>query len=78
MKTGKFNSEITRHDLKRLRKKYKLIQEDMGKVLGLSKQQVCNIETGRSEITPHVKQSIRLINFFNCEKYIEIVLGKDI
>jgi len=76
-----FSNEITRHDLKRLRKKYKKTQSEMGVVLGVTKQTISNLETGRIEMTKMSKEFIRvfkILNFFECDKLIQIILDREI
>lgn len=43
-------------DLKKLRFEYDLTQDKLGKILGVSKQQISNIETGKSELTDENKR----------------------
>ncbi len=46
-----FSREIFRMRLKKLRKEHQEKQEDLGKVLGVSKVQVCDMENGRTTTT---------------------------
>lgn len=43
-------------DLKKLRFEHQLTQDELGKILGVSKQQISNIETGKSDLTDENKR----------------------
>ena len=53
----------------------------MGVVLGVTKQTISNLETGRIEMTKMSKEFIRvfkILNFFECDKLIQIILDREI
>ena len=55
--------EISTEKIKELRKSKKLTQEDLAKELGVSRQTVFSIETGRSE--PSLPLAIKICNLFD-------------
>ena len=72
-------------DLKKLRFEHQLTQDKLGKILGVSKQQISNIETGKSDLTDENKRilskkfDLNLQNqIFNQENYVLIDYYPDI
>lgn len=72
-------------DLKKLRFEHQLTQDELGKILGVSKQQISNIETGKSDLTDENKRilskkfDLNLQNqIFNQENYVLIDYYPDV
>ena len=62
------NTMLTKMDLQRLRKSYKLTQKDVSKATGLSLQCISDIES-QNNGNPTLKSIIRYLNCFGYELY---------
>lgn len=72
-------------DLKKLRFEHQLTQDELGKILGVSKQQISNIETGKSDLTDENKRILSKkfdlnlqSQIFNQENYVSIDYYPDV